>query len=114
MNKKLFNQEFEDAIKRVLGGTIHGASDIANSALTLVIERSLDLEINPVVTQVVMLRLLQENIEFQRRDVKFPKKMQKIPSEIVAETKCDNPFDLFVYFINKMFENQPFKKIDMR
>lgn len=109
-----FDQEFEDAIKRVLGGTLHGASDIANSALTLIIERSVDLDINPLVTQVVMRRLLEENIEHQRSEIKFPKKMRKIPSELITLTKCDNPFDLFVYFINKMFENEPFKKIDIR
>lgn len=114
MDKKLFDQEFEDAIKRVLGGTLHGASDIANAALTLLVERSLDLGINPMVTQVVMLRLMETNIEHQRHELKFPKSLQKLTPELIAQTKCDNPFDLFIYFINKMFENESFKKIDIR
>ncbi len=108
-----FDQEFEDAIKNVLGDTRRGASDISNSALTLAIERSVDLNINPLVTQVVLLRLLKANIELQRSEITFPKRLQKIPSELTALTKCDNPFDLFLYFINKMFDNESLKKIDM-
>ena len=108
-------ETFNDSAKEAIGNSLQGAADITNAALTLLVQRSLDLDINPLITEVMLKKSLEVNIEDLRSKIKFSKRLQKVPAEVIAQTNCDNPFDLFIHFIEKeLFKDGPFRKEKFR
>ena len=109
-----FEQMMDEAVMRLVSGTFGEASDIANSCLQMLIERSIDIQCNPTITLLIMRQVIEANIEEARENIVFPPMLRKMPPEIIAKTKCKTPFDLFVYFIDRMFDSKPFKKREIR